>query len=231
MKSKFYVVWQGKVPGIYTNWADCQAQVSGFGAARYKAFATRQEAEAAFAAGPEAYIAPRRSKASGGVKTAKSGTRGKANEPLNPPDYRHDTVLPLPPEVEANAWAVDAACSGNPGKMEYRGVDLRTGAEVFHFGPIFGTNNIGEFLAIVHALALLEQRGETLTIYSDSRNAQLWIRQRRCKTKLARNAKTEAVYTYIERADRWLQTHSFTNKIRKWKTDEWGEIPADFGRK
>ena len=231
MKSKFYVVWQGKVPGIYTNWTDCQAQVSGFGAARYKAFATRQEAEAAFAAGPEAYIAPRRPKASGGVKTAKSGTRGKANEPLNPPDYRHDTVLPLPPEVEANAWAVDAACSGNPGKMEYRGVDLRTGAEVFHFGPIFGTNNIGEFLAIVHALALLEQRGETLTIYSDSRNAQLWIRQRRCKTKLTRNAKTEAVYTYIERAERWLQTHSFTNKIRKWKTDEWGEIPADFGRK
>lgn len=231
MKSKFYVVWQGKVPGIYTNWTDCQAQVSGFGAARYKAFATRQEAEAAFAAGPEAYIAPRRPKASGGVKTAKSGTRGKANEPLNPPDYRHDTVLPLPPEVEANAWAVDAACSGNPGKMEYRGVDLRTGAEVFHFGPIFGTNNIGEFLAIVHALALLEQRGETLTIYSDSRNAQLWIRQRRCKTKLAHNAKTEAVYTYIERAERWLQTHSFTNKIRKWKTDEWGEIPADFGRK
>ena len=115
--------------------------------------------------------------------------------------------------------------------MEYRGVDLRTGAEVFHFGPIFGTNNIGEFLAIVHALALLEQQGETLTIYSDSRNAQLWIRQRRCKTKLTRNAKTEAVYTYIERAERWLQTHSFTNKIQKWKTDEWGEIPADFGRK
>ena len=231
MKSKFYVVWQGKVPGIYTNWADCQAQVSGFGAARYKAFTTRQEAEAAFAAGPEAYIAPNRAKAGDGVKTTKPGTRGKANEPLNPPDYRHDTVLPLPPEVEANAWAVDAACSGNPGKMEYRGIDLRTGAEVFHFGPIFGTNNIGEFLAIVHALALLEQRGETLTLYSDSRNAQLWIRQRRCKTKLARNAKTEAVYTYIERAERWLQTHTFTNKIRKWKTDEWGEIPADFGRK
>ena len=231
MKSKFYVVWQGKVPGIYTNWADCQAQVSGFGAARYKAFATRQEAEAAFAAGPEAYIAPRRAKAGDGVKTTKPGTRGKVNEPLNPPDYRHDTVLPLPPEVEANAWAVDAACSGNPGKMEYRGVDLRTGAEVFHFGPIFGTNNIGEFLAIVHALALLEQRGETLTLYSDSRNAQLWIRQRRCKTKLVRNAKTEAIYTYIERAERWLQSHTFTNKIRKWKTDEWGEIPADFGRK
>ena len=49
----------------------------------------------------------------------------------------------------ASAWAVDAACSGNPGPMEYRGIDLATGAEIFHFGPVHGTNNIGEFLAIV----------------------------------------------------------------------------------
>ena len=59
----------------------------------------------------------------------------------NPPDYRNDTVLPLPPEVSADAWAVDAACSGNPGKMEYRCIDLATGAVVFHFGPVFGTNH------------------------------------------------------------------------------------------
>ena len=77
----------------------------------------------------------------------------------NPPDYRHDTVLPLHPDVLANAWAVDAACSGNPGPMEYQCIDLATGAQVFHFGPIHGTNNIGEFLAIVHALALMEKQG------------------------------------------------------------------------
>ena len=86
----------------------------------------------------------------------------------NPPDYRHDTVLPLPLEVTANAIAVDAACSGNPGMMEYRGVDLATGEVVFHYGPIYGTNNIGEFLAIVHALALMEQKGINRVIYSDS---------------------------------------------------------------
>ena len=86
----------------------------------------------------------------------------------NVPDYRNDTVLPLPVEVSADAWAVDAACSGNPGKMEYRGIDLATGAQVFHYGPVFGTNNIGEFLAIVHALALMEQKGMRKTIYSDS---------------------------------------------------------------
>ena len=94
----------------------------------------------------------------------------------NPPDYRHDTVLPLPMEVTANAWAVDAACSGNPGPMEYQAIDLATGAQVFHFGPVHGTNNIGEFLAIVHALALLDKQGVTgKTIYSDSHNAILWV--------------------------------------------------------
>ena len=55
---------------------------------------------------------------------------------VNPPDYRHDTVLPLPLEVKADAWAVDAACSGNPGPMEYQAIDLATGYRVFHFGPM-----------------------------------------------------------------------------------------------
>ena len=63
------------------------------------------------------------------------------------------------------AWAVDAGCSGNPGPMEYRGVDMRTGKQIFHFGPIQGTNNIGEFLAIVHALALMEQRASQTILY------------------------------------------------------------------
>ena len=106
----------------------------------------------------------------------------------NPPDYRNDTVLPLPMEVSADALAVDAACSGNPGKMEYRGVDLATGAQVFHYGPVFGTNNIGEFLAIVHALALMEQKGVRKTIYSDSFTAITWVRKMQCKTKLELNA-------------------------------------------
>ena len=112
----------------------------------------------------------------------------------NPPDWRHDTVLPLPAEVVANAWAVDAACSGNPGPMEYQAIDLATGAQVFHFGPMHGTNNIGEFLAIVHALALMEQQGiRDRVIYSDSYNAILWVRKKQCKTKLERNADRGAV--------------------------------------
>ena len=115
--------------------------------------------------------------------------------------------------------------------MEYRGVYLRTGKEIFHFGPIEGTNNIGEFLAIVHALAILEQKGLKMTIYSDSRNAINWVRRKQCKTTLARNARTEEVYAMIARAEAWLKAHRVTCPILKWETQEWGEIPADFGRK
>lgn len=150
----------------------------------------------------------------------------------NPPDYRNDTVLPLPPEVTADAWAVDAGCSGNPGPMEYQGIDLQTGAQVFHFGPVKGTNNIGEFLAIVHALALCwKQELFNKTIYSDSYNAILWVKNRKCKTKLERTPETEPLYQIIARAEAWLVTHNYSNPIIKWETSSWGEIPADFGRK
>lgn len=150
----------------------------------------------------------------------------------NPPSYRHDTVLPLPPQVRAAAWAVDAACSGNPGPMEYRAIDLATGATVFHFGPMHGTNNIGEFLAVVHALALMERQGLTdKVIYTDSANALAWLKKGQCRTKLVRDASTEQLYTIIARAEMWLRTHTFRVPIIKWETRLWGEIPADFGRK
>ena len=134
-------------------------------------------------------------------------------------------------EVSADAWAVDAACSGNPGRMEYRGIDLATGAQVFHFGPIHGTNNIGEFLAIVHALALMEREGIRKTIYSDSYNAILWVSKKKCKTTLARDEQTARLFDIITRAEFWLRTHNIQVPIVKWETSEWGEIPADFGRK
>lgn len=150
----------------------------------------------------------------------------------NPPANRHDTVLPLPLEVRADAWAVDAACSGNPGAMEYQGIDLATGAQVFHFGPVYGTNNIGEFLAIVHALALMQKQGITgKAIYSDSYNAILWVKKKQCKTKLARDSRTAGLYSIIARAEQWLRTHDVSVPLIQWQTKLWGDIPADFGRK
>ena len=137
----------------------------------------------------------------------------------------------LPASVIDNSLAVDAACSGNPGPMEYRGVHVASRQEIFHFGPMKGTNNIGEFLAIVHGLALLKQKGFDMPIYSDSVNAISWVRQKKCKTKLPRNEETEELFTVIERAEKWLRENTYTTRILKWETKVWGEIPADFGRK
>lgn len=129
------------------------------------------------------------------------------------------------------ALCVDAACSGNPGPMEYRGVHLPSGKEVFRFGPIQGTNNIGEFLAIVHGLALMEQKGIRMPIYSDSVSGQAWVRNKKAKTTLARTPETEKALDLVERAENWLRTHQVNVPIMKWDTENWGEIPADFGRK
>ena len=207
---KYYVVWAGVNPGIYESWTECELQTKGFAGARYKSFATRQEAEEALAASPDDYRKP--------------ASSSRQPRPTSSPDH-------LPPEVLPNSLAVDAACSGNPGQMEYRGVHVGSGQQVFQFGPLYGTNNIGEFLAIVHGLALMQQRGLDLPLYSDSVNAMSWVRQRKCKTKLPRNARTEELYRLIERAEQWLQTHTYTTPILKWDTPRWGEIPADFGRK
>ncbi len=220
-KQKYYVVWNGVEPGIYTSWTDCKLQINGYEGAAYKSFDTRAEAETAYASSPYIYIGKKKTTAS----------TPKASGLQDVPHDRTDTVLPLPAEVQAEALAVDAACSGNPGPMEYRAVYLRTGEEVFHYGPVRGTNNIGEFLAVVHALALLEQKGLKMPIYSDSRNAISWVRQKKCKTKLTRDARTEALFQLIERAEAWLKARRVTTPILKWETAQWGEVPADFGRK
>ena len=209
-KQKYYVVWDGVTPGIYTSWTECQLQVKGYDSAKYKSFDNREEAERAFASSPYAYIGKNAKK-----KTADSPT---------PPDT-------LPAAVIENSLAVDAACSGNPGPMEYRGVHVASRQEIFHFGPMKGTNNIGEFLALVHGLALLKQKGFDMPIYSDSANAISWVKQKKCKTKLPRTAETEKLFGLIERAEKWLKENKYSTTILKWETKQWGEIPADFGRK
>lgn len=203
-KNKYYVVWKGVTPGIYTSWEECQVQISGV-QALYKSFNTLEEAERAYSSPAHEYIG--------------RDTRSCA------------ASVPSQQNIIKNALAVDAACSGNPGMMEYRGVYIGTGEEVFHFGPMYGTNNIGEFLAIVHGLALLKQKNMSMPIYSDSRNALLWVKQKSCKTKLPRDSKSEPLFEYIDRAEKWLRANSYATELLKWETEQWGEIPADFGRK
>lgn len=219
-KQKFYVVWNGAENGVYTSWEACQKAVNGYSGAKYKSFKTEEEAEEAFETGYEAYM---RKVSESTVQLKDTDSSSKTS---------HDRPFTLPAAAINEAIAVDAACSGNPGKMEYRGVYLRTGKEIFHYGPVYGTNNVGEFLAIVHGLALLKQKGlTTMPIYSDSVNAQLWVRKKQCKTTLKRDAKTEVLHQMIERAEKWLRENRYSNPIIKWPTEEWGEIPADFGRK
>lgn len=129
------------------------------------------------------------------------------------------------------AWCVDAACSGNPGPMEYQCIHLPSRRRVFHYGPIQGTNNIGEFLAIVHALALMKQQGMCVPIYSDSRTALTWVRNRKAKTTLQRTPQTAQALDLLARAEKWLRENPVNAPILKWDTEQWGEIPADFGRK
>ncbi len=210
-KAKFYVVWQGRESGIYDSWAACEAQVKGV-AAKYKGFATRAEAEQAFADGPEKHIAHT-------SKTLSSIC---------------DVRYPISeiPAIHLPALAVDAACSGNPGLMEFRGVIADTGTQVFHRGPyVGGTNNIGEFLAIVLGLAYLNQQHLPWALYSDSKIAIAWVRQKQCKTNIEWSAHNQDLLTAVRAAEKWLHEHTWTTPIYKWDTEHWGEIPADFGRK
>lgn len=205
-KNKFYVVWRGRRCGIFDNWDDCKAQIDKFEGAVYKGFATYSQAEEAF---------------DGGVPNFRR-TKETNEKSRNTADYP-STIRGI---------AVDAACSGNPGQMEYRGVWIGSGKEIFH-SKVYpeATNNIGEFLALVHILALSKQEGWHYDIYSDSRNAILWVQQGRCKTKLTPNSRNAEIFELIRRAETWLANNSPTNRIIKWETDLWGEIPADFGRK
>ena len=233
-KQKYYVVWNGPSPGVYSSWEACQEAVNGVSGAKYKSFKSQAEAEDAFEMGEEAYEEAKASDDSTSNNSSKSGNSGNSGSScdISKPIRPAYNPAKLPAEAIREAIAVDAACSGNPGAMEYRGVYLADGKEIFHYGPVHGTNNIGEFLAIVHGLALLKQKGlDNMPIYSDSVNAQLWVRKHQCKTTLVRNDQTEKLYQMIERAEAWLRNNTYKNPIIKWQTDKWGEIPADFGRK
>jgi ribonuclease HI len=205
-KQKFYVVWKGRKTGIFTSWAECEEQVKGFVGAEYKAFASLKEAESAFKLKYEAH-------------KGKASSHGKWKASESPP------ILP--------SICVDAACSGSPGRLEYRGVDTGSGKEIFHAGPYpDGTNNVGEFLAIVHALTWLVKHNKRMPVYSDSENGIAWTFTGICKTNLKHTPKNAILFVMIRSAENWLAENELDDDaVLKWDTDDWGENPADFGRK
>lgn len=207
-KQKYYVVWKGLKTGVFTTWDECRQQVVGSDGAMYKSFETLEEAEKAYGESPQKHIYKKSTTPVGSI------TRHSKSEII------HDSIC------------VDAACNSVTGVMEYRGVYTWNAEEIFHRGPYpDGTNNIGEFLALVHALALLEKNGKKSPVYSDSRTAISWVRKKRANTKLETTSRNAILFDLISRAEQWLTEHPINNPILKWETQDWGEIPADFGRK
>lgn len=203
---KYYTVWAGHMPGVYDSWDACQRQIKNYQGAKYKSFKTRSEAEKALASSYESHI----------NKSNKSGKSINSS---------HKNII-------KNSISVDAACSGNPGIMEYRGVFTDSKKQIFHQGPFTdGTNNIGEFLALVHALAMLKKVNNNSIIYTDSKTAMAWVRNKKVKTTLTQTPKNDILFDLMDRAIQWLKSNTYTNQILKWDTKNWGEIPADFGRK
>ena len=209
-KKKYYVVWIGHNPGIYDSWAKCQSEIKNFPGAKYKSFKTLDEAEDAYGENFHDHY-------------AKPGSKSKGQKSLDP--FSH--------EINFDSISVDAACSGNPGIMEYRGVITKDAVELFRQGPFNGgTNNVGEYLALVHGLAFLQKLGQPKKlIYSDSRIAIGWVKKKRANTKMKRTSRNGKLFELIRRADLWLEKNTYENPILKWETKKWGEIPADFGRK
>ena len=205
-KQKYYVVWKGRKTGIFKSWAEGEAQVKGFVSAEYKAFGSLQEAETALRSRYEAY-------------KGKASSQGK---------WKESNAKPILPSI-----AVDAACNGSPGVLEFRGVDLESGREIFRSGPYAdGTNNVGEFLAIVQALQWMKKNKKEMVVYSDSEIGIGWVFQGKCKTNLKHTVKNGIIFDMIRDAEKWLADHNpDEGVILKWDTHLWGENPADFGRK
>lgn len=216
---KCYVVFEGRNPGVYDNWEDAKEQVENYQGAVYKAFPSSAAATEAYRKG---ILISEKSE----LRTFLLSAAEKSAPKSGAGSYRDF------PEIDKEAWAVDASCLGNPGRMEYQGVDLATGKVIFRVGPFEdATNNIGEFLAIVHAMALMAKDGKWHNIYSDSVSGMAWARTRKIKTQLKPTDRNAKVFELMARAVTWLNTHVYPGKVMKWQTDRWGEIPADFGRK
>lgn len=207
-KQKYYTVWIGRRPGVYTTWDECKQQIHQFDGAVYKGFYSLNEAQDAFLSSSEKFI-------------------GKGENETLPLNLSKTSNHP-----QESSVCVDGAWNTKTNAMEYQGVMFPSRQRIFHAGPFAtGTNNIAEFLAIVHALTYCKDHPEISIIYSDSHTAITWIKNKRAKTKIANTSLNSSIISVIQRAESWLLNNSYETKIHKWETREWGENPADFGRK
>lgn len=208
-KKKYYVVWKGSKTGVLESWEECKNSIHGFKGAQYKSFQTLELAKKAYSENYEEYKG----------KTFFESTLSKEQ-------------LALIGEPNLESVSVDAACSGNPGIVEYQCVDTKTKDKIFHYGPLYeSTNNVGEFLGLVHTLAQMKKVNDKRPIYTDSKTAMSWVKGKTYRTSLEKNNQNSKSFELMDRAVKWLTENEIENEILKWETQAWGEIPADFGRK
>ncbi len=213
-RKKYYVVWVGRMSGVFEDWETCKRQVENFQGAKYKSFESKLEAEKAFKDGYENYLHYKKGESSSMSFTTKSFLSTQDKQP------------------EWNSISVDAAWNTVTKVMEYQGVETATKKVLFRKGPFNGaTNNIGEFLALVHGLSYLKLKRSSIPIYTDSITAIAWVRTKKHKSIVLPTQANEVIFDLLIRAEKWLQNNTFANPIIKWNTKVWGEIPADFGRK
>ena len=230
-KNTHYVVWVGRKPGIYLSWAETERQTKGFSGAKFKGFPLLIQAQQALQEGPDgnapsaSFSAPVSMKMDSGASSASDSVQASKK-----PSYGR----PRAPYL-----AVDAAYSHKTKLVEWRGVLVTaTGQkEVFRSKPYDGGSaNVGEYLAIIEGIEWIGnnmQIGSYLPIYSDSLNAQSWVRR---KAHASTVSACDAIKQMLAKADSLLQAGLYglvkkSNPIFDWKTSQWGEIPADFGRK
>jgi ribonuclease HI len=133
------------------------------------------------------------------------------------------------------AICTDAACPSNPWPIEYRGVIVSTGKEVFNYGPLdWWSVNIAEFLAIVEWLKRLLQNQKYTILYSDSKTAIWWIKKGAINTTITKNKNNTILFEIIHESIQWLKLNSDRSNyitLSKRPTSQRGQIPADFWRK
>ncbi|MBQ0720975.1 MAG: viroplasmin family protein [Gammaproteobacteria bacterium] len=160
MASKYYVVWEGRSTGIFTDWNTCKKQVDGFAGAKYKSFKTHKEAEAAFDGNP------------GYSRKKKENGKQKSPSKSTLPTLDGEQVYKVSAAIKI---FTDGACNPNPGKAGsgiaiYRNniiSDLWYGI----YNPA-GTNNTAELNALHQALMMSKlelESGNSVAVFCDSK--------------------------------------------------------------
>lgn len=160
MAKKYYVVWQGRETGIFTDWNTCKKHIDKFAGARYKSFLTLAEAEQAFGSGAAT------KKSSGSAAPRKRSTAQTVKT------YTAAEVDAL--QVDTKIFT-DGGCEPNPGQAGsgvavYRDNQI---SELWYgmYNPK-GTNNTAELNALHQAMIMAEAEiadNRSVAIFCDSK--------------------------------------------------------------